>query len=563
MLNAAVRALPRVEGRTERALELVENLRSEGLKPGNSTLQHVFLVAKGEVSVHKLLTVLMAEMRKGFRPNRATLNALLHAAPAPSHKLQDGTSSLPLLLSTMDACQVQPNGSSVLGFLRQARTLADVERVERLVDGLPSPARKALLARGAVLATRARVDATSTTSQLLPQLYKRPGVYVPSDPSIALPTPPSVWRALLLSHGAAREHERCLALLKALWSRGMRVDEHTARRLIFLAGEGAASREPAALSLLSALRSAMFGEGEAARAQRGRLGAPRRSEVAEHEAIRILARAECRAGVSSAAVVQEQALARLSAAGVAPRANLVATCVYLHASQRDFPTALRLLSDPPAAARENMSRAGEGPYLSLLSAVSQPGDAPHAVEALTLMLSAGVRPTLRTRIAFARMAARAQRTRALEATTRRARRAGPHVPSAHVPGGSRFWSPTALPLQPLLDALRSEGVAASGGLPGAEGARDEGAGANGDGDDDKGGGVVAAAAEMMLETRTAALLERIDELMRASSGDGAALASLVSTVSTRQANFDATPAGGDSSPEESGASPRAPGAVPQ
>ena len=45
---------------------------------------------------------------------------------------------------------------------------------------------------------------------------------------------------------------------------------------------------------------------------------------------------------------------------------------------------------------------------SLMVAVTRPDDIPHAVSALRLMFSAGIAPTLRTRIAVARMAARVQ-----------------------------------------------------------------------------------------------------------------------------------------------------------
>ena len=97
--------------------------------------------------------------------------------------------------------------------------------------------------------------------------------------------------------------------------------------------------------------------------------------------------------------------------GVPPREKLVATCVYLHAASGDFAAALRLLREPPEPTRRRVQQS-ENAYLALLSAVAEPGAAEHAVVALQLMVSPGVRSSLRTRVAFMRMEARIQQTRA-------------------------------------------------------------------------------------------------------------------------------------------------------
>ena len=87
--------------------------------------------------------------------------------------------------------------------------------------------------------------------------------------------------------------------------------------------------------------------------------------------MRILARAEWRAGLGDARCVQRMALERLRHAAVPPQRKLLETCVYLHAKQGDFPASLALLNDP-FCAREQMR--SEGPYLALISAITQPDD---------------------------------------------------------------------------------------------------------------------------------------------------------------------------------------------
>ena len=335
----------------------------------------------------------------------------------------------------------------------------------------------------------------------------------------------------------------------------MAIDERTARRLLHLAGEGASRSEPAALSLLTALKTALVGSGETAGAQRGRKGGQRRTAYAEHETARILARSEWRAGVLSPTAAQAQAMRWLERTGVPPREKLVATCVYLHAASGDFAAALRLLREPPEPTRRRVQQS-ENAYLALLSAVAEPGAAEHAVVALQLMVSAGVRPSLRTRVAFMRMAARIQQTRANASATVRARRVAPHAPAgAYVPGTARFWEgggAATAPLVPLLEALRAEMRSSDEGSAGEANEEEEtdaearakidfGGGAVTAGDEEDGAmqdAAVAAAAALVLDTRTAALLERIDKLMSpvGSGGtDGFSIAEQMAKAQRREA----------------------------
>jgi len=156
----------------------------------------------------------------------------------------------------------------------------------------------------------------------------------------------------------------------------------------------------------------------------------------------------------------------------------------------------------------------ETPYLALLSAVRSPTHLESAIEALRLMALAGVRPTLRTRIALARMAGR------LQAAQEGAPGRTPAVaaPSPRVPGAARFWglesvgatpggthaaTAGSLPVAQWLESLRREESRTA-----ASGAADEGGGSAADD-----AALVGAASDLILESRMAAHLERIREIM--------------------------------------------------
>ena len=313
----------------------------------------------------------------------------------------------------------------------------------------------------------------------------------------------------------------CLSLLQTMWRRGFAMDERTARRMLHLTGEGAAARDPGAVALLEALRTAMFGEdGLSATAQRG---STRRSMKAEHEAVRILARAEWRAGLGDARCVQRMALERLRHAAVPPQRKLLETCVYLH----DRETSPRLCASERSVLRPRAD-AQRRAVPCALSAISQPDDVDYAVAALRSMVAGGVIPSLRTRIAFARMAARVRQAKVAQVTT--ARRRAAHVPcTAPLPSASSFWNPSAqeLPLEPFVNALESEDAAACQD-PGATSTTD--IHHHGPSEDEppqhaRRHAHLTVAAELVLEIQIGALLERIESLMRASPAVGVADAS--------------------------------------
>ena len=373
----------------------------------------------------------------------------------------------------------------------------------------------------------------------------------PSSSSQLTPLPPpAARRALLLGCVAAREYYQCVALLDAFWGAGLRVDERTCRRLLHESGEGVRRRSPGALALLQATTAALLGDGLTASVQRG--GA-RRTAAKEHELVRVLARAEWRAKLRQPAEAQQLALSRLARVDVAPRPRLLATLVHMHAASGDFGAALRALEAPPGARRPaaeqaaapgnapeaadddvpNMDDAAaprppsswllhgapalvsvETPYLALLSAVRSPTHLESAIEALKLMALAGVRPTLRTRIALARMAGRLQT--AQEGAP--GRMPAVAAPSPRVPGAARFWglesvgatpggtraaTAGSLPVAQWLELLRREE-----GRRAASGAADE---SGGSATDDA--ALVGAASDLILESRMAAHLERIREIM--------------------------------------------------
>ena len=500
--NAAVGVVARdraTNGRTERTLALVDRMRQDGVRPSNYTLQQVFAAARGEASgVDELLEILSEQMRHGLRPSRAAFDKLLRAVPVATPADNVGQARLPLLLQVLDACSLRPSGQTARVLAQLANTPTDLAALDRLVAALPTPVTRSLHLDGTLLAARGTVDPNVTAEHTL---SRRSG-----EASVG------ETRALLWACAGAGAHHACHALLEDSWSRGIGVDERTARRLLHTSGEGAHVGAPGALELLLALSDAMFAQGEATAvvAQRG---TRRRSAGAEHEAVRVLARAQWLAGLGSAASVYEHAINRLQIAHVPPRPRLVATCVYLAGMEGDFDAALRMLSssnnDKPAAF-------GEGVYLSLLYSIRQPTQVEHAISAIRCMLAAGVAPSVRTRIALARLAIRVQRENA-EAHARGTERAG-HVHGSRppLPGASRFWRTSALPWDSLFDALRREDAEETSGVDAGPAA----------GTSRRPHGHMAAAADLILDAQAAALLERIAQLMNASQ-DGSAMAELL------------------------------------
>lgn len=545
VFNAATSAFAhdrRADGRVERVLGVIEQMRREGVRPSSFTLQHVFIAARGERSgSEELLQMLAAQMSRGLRPSRAAFDCLLDACtqrtPAPSGA--PVPSRLPLLLQVMQLCDITPSGSTVRALLLRVQSPADLAAVEPLLATLPPVQLRSMEVDGSLLAARARANPDQVIEGAIGALRRR---------SAGLPTSHG-YRPLLLECAARGDHERCLALLEAMWGSGRRADERVARHLMHRAGEGAHLRQPGAHALLTALSAAMFDGHHAvsalhASAQRGDL---RRGGAAEHEAVRTLARAEWLAGFGRAAEVQSRALRRLRAADVAPLPKLFATCVYMHAAQGDFVTAVQMLE---ASAAKDASAAADGfgaaaaavhltetPHLALLAAVRRPAEVEHAVGALRLMVTSGVRPTLRTRIALARMADRVQQARG--AANVREGLAG--VPSPPVPGSARFWEPQVLPVDRWLEALRvearqhsstgareEEGGSGGDGGRGSSGSSVDGSdgdgskradGGSGDGDDaaiDR--AIDRAAGELILEARMATYLARIEEIMEGGTG---------------------------------------------
>jgi hypothetical protein len=504
-------------------------------------------VAKGE-GVDTILQVLMEQMRFGLRPSRASINQLLLAPPPADRHVEggvhgsggdseSGTSRLPVLLQVLDTCQLVANGQTVRGLLRQVRSQEDVDLVRPIFATLPRQKQRALLHEGVLLGAQARVDAAGTASRVLEQLGRFRNSPRASAMSSGSPPPALARRALLLACSAAGEHSACLELLRGFWSRGVGVDERTARRLIHAAGEGTRSGQRGAKELLEALRAALFDQGDSGPAVAQR-AVGRRSVTAEHEAVRVSARAQWRAGVRDANGVRRWAISRLEEVGVPVRPKLVATCAHLLASSGDFAEALRLIEEPPCQQGE-MRRAAEGPYLAVLAAVGRLEHMDHALTTLQLMVAAGIEPTLRTRIAFARMAARAQQARAIESATARGRQHP--VPRVPLPGRSRFWHPQpALPIEPLIRALHLEELdedptvdptasrdapePAANSLTAADPHIAE---TSPRAEDSRAFAAAATAADLVLEVQVAAVLERIGVLMRAST-DGATLATMLS-----------------------------------
>ena len=502
--------------RTERAVALLQRMRDDNIKPSNLSLQHVFEAARGEATgVDQLLEILSEQMRHGLRPSRAVFDSLLRATPTEATPSASPSGRLPLLLQVLDACSMRASGETARELARLSSSANDVAALEPLLATLPTARRRALDDEGLLLAVKARhVDPEAAVSAALAR---------GREPSRR------EFRALLWACAAVDAHECCAILLESMWSRGLRADERTARRLLHVAGEGAGRGEAGALELLDTLRAALFGEGTASKGPLVQRSGARRSAAAEHEIVRTLARATWRAGLGDATSVKEVAMARLEAVGVPPRPKLLATLAHLIALDGDFKAALRLLASPPTVAAgsgsdgRQLGAAGaavagvrhEGAYLAVISAVRASDEIEHVIGALHLMLRQGVAPTLRTRIALARMAARVQGSVA-GAHQAHPTRAG-HVSAPPLPGTARFWQPLPLPWDALFDALRREEGAAAATQPTADEVR---------------AAQVAAAADLVIDARAAALLEQISAIMRASS-DGGALATLLKESSER------------------------------
>ena len=499
--NAAARAIAldrSNSGRVPRIMAILDQMRTDGLRPSAFTLRHLFIAARGEVSNPRcLLQHMVDQMKEGVRPDRAAYDAMLAAcvganqptagqacnapslqarAPAPPPSTRGN--AMALLIAVGQQCRVQPSCETVKLLLMNAQYAADVDAIERLIAALPRPIRRALNADGAVLAARARVSTREMADAALRKLHSLQADRVP---------PPRARRALLISCVSHGEYSRCLWLLQALWREGVPIDEKTARRLIHCAGEGTRRSEPDAGALLEALTGAMFGCDGSAEVQRA---VYRRSSVAQLDAVRTIARAEWRAGVCSALAAQEQALARLKAAQVAASPRLVATFVYMHAAQGHFGAALSLLGVKLPGGAPSTLRS-ERPYHALLGAIHRPVDVDHAIEALRLMLSAGLCPSLGTRLALITMAERLQQAQLRQ---RRMDSLAP-VPALPIPGAARFWAPQSLPVQRWLAALQQETADEPEGWMATDGP------------------LVGAAADLILETRMAAHLQRIAQIM--------------------------------------------------
>ena len=481
-----------------------------------------------------------------FAPQRALRDDALVAARARVHAAQ--TADAALVTLRMRAIGFVTSDPNLATARKPKAATGDVERRIDTADGNAYTRAEFIEEYGGTsewemakpAAHAASSSSSSSSSSLASQLAPLP--------------PPAARRALLLGCVAAREYYQCVALLDAFWGAGLRVDERSCRRLLHESGEGVRRRSPGALALLQATTAALLGHGLTASVQRG--GA-RRTAAEEHELVRVLARAEWRARLRQPAEAQQLALSRLARVDVAPRPRLLATLVHMHAASGDFEAALRALKAPPGArdpAAEQAVAPGnapeaadddgpdaaasapgaavprppsswalhgtpalvsvETPYLALLSAVRSPTHLESAIEALRLMALAGVRPTLRTRIALARMAGR------LQAAQEGAPGRTPAVaaPSPRVPGTARFWglesvgatpggtraaTAGSLPVAQWLESLRREE-----GRTAASGAADEGGGSAADD-----AALVGAASDLILESRMAAHLERIREIM--------------------------------------------------
>jgi len=134
-------------------------------------------------------------------------------------------------------------------------------------------------------------------------------------------------------------------------------------------------------------------------------------------------------------------------------------------------------------------RCSQAPFVAVLYALRHAWQVDDAIAVLKLMVASGVRPSLQTRTALCVMAVRMRSARASEA----------------VPSHPSFWQQLPMPLQPTLGALHDVGVSTQ------------------------------AAADLLLEARSAALLESVTELM----------AQPLTTAASRLGEIGRVPTGAD------------------
>lgn len=253
-------------------------------------------------------------------------------------------------------------------------------------------------------------------------------------------------------------------ILRAMWSCQLRLTDRSVRALLIAAADAAAAGAPEASELLGEIREAMTGGG-------GRYGAcqragARRGDVAAHETARAVAVADWRAGRLTAAEAAHRCRRSLAAAGVRPRPVLLATEAHMHAAEGNLPAALRVLRTRGPGGKP----ATEGAFVAVLNSIVRPAHLPDAMAVLRAMAAAHVQPTLRTRAALAALLLRLRHSQP-----------GP----APIPSASAFWRETRIPWGEMDQMLRSfEALGVS----------------------------QATVADLVLETRTAALLHQIGRL---------------------------------------------------
>ena len=150
--NAVVSAFAHnrhAEGRVERVLSLIEQMKREGVRPSSFTLQHVFIAARGEsTSSEDLLDLMVSQMRQGLRPSRAVFDRLLEACPLPASSDVQGPNRLPVpvpvLLQVMSLCQFKPSGTTVRALLSRVRSPVDLTALRPVLVRLPPMQRRAL-----------------------------------------------------------------------------------------------------------------------------------------------------------------------------------------------------------------------------------------------------------------------------------------------------------------------------------------------------------------------------------------------------------------------------------
>ena len=483
---AALRALEESAPaeRSERAGAVLSQLRDAGSRPCQATLQAYFgALAGAQVRGTEPLEHLMAEMRGGVRPRLAAFNAMLGACArdGPDARMDDPAgasatgaprgSGVRLLLSALRICQLSPNGTTALRLLHLAASADDLALVAPLLPSRPQPT-----LADALLEARLRIHRDVALSDMLRDIRRsKMGAAHPAD-AIALPSDAAVRYTLLACCDAGAVGAARVAVTE-LWARGRALPERTVRAVLRALSRAAAARDPNTPALLQELETALFDAGAGGPA--AQRSVCRRTDAALHELVRLCARAEWRAGAQSAAGAHARARSRLAAARVAPREGMLATLAYMYAADGDIAGALALLRSSGDARADGWSlrpgAATEAPFVAAISGLRYTDQLPAALSVLQHMALARVRPSLRTRAALGAMAVRMREYRDLDVT----------------PSASAFWAELPMPLAPTLDALHSAGVPTQ------------------------------HAADMVLESRMAALLRRMDELMACDDAHGA------------------------------------------